>query len=254
MKFVALYLALAVAALGALGLAAQEKPNFSGTWIGIGPQPEIRELTIKQDSSTLSLEGEPGFATRTFKLDGTATEMSAPDGKPLLTKAAWEGNTLVVTIYFPELKQDIRRLTWGIDADGQLVMETAFLGGKPQTPVKQVFKREPESGTEFYLRYRKTALAAKSVDEILAFWSSELLHEFKMEPEDARAGTLDMVKRMERSLGDVRVVRETATATGATLSLESIGPDKIAKSGTIELVKQNGAWKLVEAERWKPKG
>jgi hypothetical protein len=180
--------------------------------------------------------------------------MSAPDGKPLLAKAAWEGNTLVVTIYFPELKQDIRRLTWVIDADGQLVMETAFLGGKPQAPVKQVFKHQPESGTEFYLRYRKTALAAKSVEEILAFWSSELLHEFKMEPEDARAGTLDMVKRMEGSLGDVRVVRETATPTGATLSLEAIGPDKKPRSGTIELVKETGAWKIVEAEQWKPKG
>ncbi len=254
MKLMTLSLVLLVAALGAAGLAAQEKPNFSGTWIGVGPQPEIRELTIKQDSSTLSLEGEPGVAKRTFKLDGTSTEMSAPDGKPLLAKAAWVGNTLVVTIYFPEIKQDIRRLTWVIDADGQLVMETAFLGGKPQAPVKQVFKRGPESGTEFYLRYRRTAIAATSVDEVLAFWSSELLHEFKMEPEDARAGTLDMVKRMEASLGDVRVVQETATPNGATLSLEAIGPDKKPRSGTIELVKENGAWKLVEAEQWKPKG
>ena len=254
MKLATLCLVFVVALFGAAGLAPQEKPNFSGTSIGVGPQPEIRELTIKQDSSTLSLEGEPGVARRTFNLDGTATDMSAPDGKPLLAKAAWEGNTLVVTIYFPELKQDIRRLTWGIDADGQLVMETAFLGGKPQAPVKQVFKRGPESGTEFYLRYRKTAIAAKSVDEILAFWSSELLHEFKMEPEDAKAGTLDMVKRVESSLADLRVVQETATPNGATLSLEAIGPDKKPRSGTIELVKENGAWKLVEAEQWKPKG
>jgi hypothetical protein len=71
----------------------------------------------------------------------TGTEMSAPGGKPLLAKAAWEGNTLVVTIHFPEIKQDIRRLTWVVDADGQLVMETAFLGGKPQAPTKDVFKR-----------------------------------------------------------------------------------------------------------------
>jgi hypothetical protein len=253
MKSVTLSLGFVVALFGAAGLAAQEKPNFSGTWIGVGPQPEIRQLTIQQDSSTLSLEGEPNVPKRTFKLDGTDTEMSAPDGKPLLAKAAWEGNTLVVTIYFPELKQDIRRLTWVIDAEGQLVMETAFVGGKPQAPVKQVFKRQPESGTEFYLRYRKTALAAKSVDEILAFWSSALLHEFKMEPEDARAGTLGMVKRMEGSLGDLRVVQETATPNGATLTLEAIGPDKKAKTGTIELVKENGAWKVVEAEQWKAK-
>ena len=38
MKFVTLCLVLVVAAFGAVGLAAQDKPNFSGTWIGVGPQ------------------------------------------------------------------------------------------------------------------------------------------------------------------------------------------------------------------------
>jgi hypothetical protein len=141
MKFVTLCLVLVVAAFGAVGLAAQDKPNFSGTWIGVGPQQDIRELTIKHDGSTLSLEGLPDVTKRTFKLDGSETEMSAPDGKPLLAKASWEGNKLVVTIHFPELKQDIRRLTWLIDADGQLVIETEFLGDKPEAPLKEVFKR-----------------------------------------------------------------------------------------------------------------
>ena len=141
MKFVTLCLVLVVAAFGAVGLAAQGRPNFSGTWIGVGPQQGIQELTIKHDDSTLSLEGQPDVTKRTFKLDGSETEMSAPDGKPLLAKAAWEGKTLVITIYFPEIKQDIRRVTWMIDAEGQLVMETAFLGGKPEAPSKQVFKR-----------------------------------------------------------------------------------------------------------------
>jgi hypothetical protein len=141
MKFVTLSLVLVVAAFGTVGLAAQAKPNFSGTWIGVGPQQGIRELTIKQDDSTLSLEGQPDVANRTFKLDGSETEMTAPDGKPLLARAAWEGKALVVTIHFPELKQDIRRVTWVIDADGQLVMETEFLGGKPEASSKQVFKR-----------------------------------------------------------------------------------------------------------------
>ena len=141
MKFLTLCLAVVVAAVGAVGLGAQDRPNFSGTWISVGPDQGIRELTITQDASTLSFEGQPDVTKRTFKLDGSETEMSAPDGKPLLAKAVWEGKALVVTIYFPELKQDIRRLTWVIDADGQLVMETAFLGGKPQAPTKQVFKR-----------------------------------------------------------------------------------------------------------------
>jgi hypothetical protein len=106
----------------------------------VGPQP-IRELTITQDDSTLSFEGQPDVAKHTFKLDGSGTEMSAPDGKPLLARAAWEGKTLVVTVHFPEIKQDIRRVTWAMDADGQLLMETAYLGGKPEPPAKQLFKR-----------------------------------------------------------------------------------------------------------------
>jgi len=141
MKFVTLCLVLVVAAFGAVGLVAQDRPNFSGTWIGVGPQQEIRELTIKHDGSTLSVEGQPDVTKHTFKLDGSETEMSAPDGKPLLAKAVWEGKTLVVTIHFPELKQDIRRLTWAIDADGQLVIVTEFLGGKPEAPIKTVYKR-----------------------------------------------------------------------------------------------------------------
>ena len=141
MKFVTLCLVLVVAAFGAVGLPAQDRPNFSGTWIGVGPQQEIRELTIKHGGSTLSFEGQPDVTKHTFKLDGSETEMSAPDGKPLLAKAVWKGKTLVVTIHFPEVKQDIRRLTWAIDADGQLVIETEVLGGKPEAPIKAVYKR-----------------------------------------------------------------------------------------------------------------
>ena len=141
MKFVILCLVLAVAAVGALGSPAQGRPNLSGTWIGVGPEPAIRELIIKQDDSTMSFEGQPNVTKVTLNLDGSETKMNAPDGKPLTAKAVWKGNELVVTVHFPEIKQDIRRVTWRIDADGQLVLETEVLGGKPEAPTKQVFKR-----------------------------------------------------------------------------------------------------------------
>jgi hypothetical protein len=141
MKFVTRCLVLVVASFGLLGFAAQGRPNFSGTWIAADPQQAIRELTIRHDDGTLSLEGQPNVTKTTFKLDGSDTEMSAPDGKPLLARAAWEGTTLMVMVHFPEIKQDIRRLTWALDADGQLVMETAYVGGKPEKPSKAVFKR-----------------------------------------------------------------------------------------------------------------
>ena len=71
MKLATPCLVAVAAVFGAVGLAAQAKPNFSGTWIAVGPQQGIQELTIKHDDSTLSLEGQPDVAKRTFKLDGS---------------------------------------------------------------------------------------------------------------------------------------------------------------------------------------
>jgi hypothetical protein len=141
MKIVTLCLGFVVGAFGAVGLTAQARPNFSGTWVGVAPQQEIRELTVTHDGSVLSFEGKPDVTKRTFVLDGSETEMTGPDGKPLRAKAAWEGSKLVMTIHFPEIKQDIRRQIWAIDARGQLVIETEILGGKPHAPTKEVFKR-----------------------------------------------------------------------------------------------------------------
>jgi len=110
-----------------------------------------------------------------------------------------------------------------------------------------------ETATGFYLRFRQVAVAARSMDEITAFWSTPLLEDFQKEPEPIRAGALAMVKRMENSLTDVHVVKETLTPTGATLTLDAVGPDKKPLSGRVDLVKENGAWKLVEAEQWTPR-
>ena len=146
MKFAARCLIFVVGALGGVALAAQGKPNLSGKWTSVGSQQGLRELSIKQDDSTLAFDGGPDYQA-SFKLDGSETTMSAPDKKPLLLKAAWEGDTLVVTVHDPDTRQDIRRQTWTVDGDGQPVIGTEFLGpdaimsGKPRPPVKEVFTR-----------------------------------------------------------------------------------------------------------------
>jgi hypothetical protein len=51
----------------------------------------------------------------------------------------------------------------------------------------------------------------------------------------------------------VKVTRETLTgspATGATLRLEGTGRDQKTVTGTVYLVKENGAWKLLGPEDW----
>ena len=58
----------------------------------------------------------------------------------------------------------------------------------------------------------------------------------------------DMMKEMDPK--EVKVVKETATPAGATLDLTGIGADKKPVTGTAELVKEAGAWKMVR-ENWK---
>jgi hypothetical protein len=114
--------------------------------------------------------------------------------------------------------------------------------------------RPAESATQFYLRWRTTALNAKSVDEITPFWTADTQHEFDMEPASAKAGTLDMVKRLYRAQTGVTVVKETPTSNGATLSLEGLDADKKPIAATVNVIKEGGAWKIDDAvEQWHPK-
>ena len=54
---------------------------------------------------------------------------------------------------------------------------------------------------------------------------------------------------------DVKVVKETATPDGATLSLEAIDRDKKPLVSSVDIVKESGAWKIAAAvEQRKPKG
>ena len=121
--------------------------------------------------------------------------------------------------------------------------------GDPQT------QTAAETATQFYLRWRSTALNAKSVDEITAFWTAEVRDEFNMEPDSAKADTLPMVKRVFAMQTDVRVVKEIATPSGATLSLEALDRDRKPIVTSVDVARENGAWKMTGAvERWKPKG
>jgi hypothetical protein len=108
----------------------------------------------------------------------------------------------------------------------------------------------PETPTQFYMRYRKAVLNATAMDDVLAFWRTEMVNEFKQAPPDQRAD-LEGVKRIYGMLREVRVTDETVAATGATLSLDALGPEQKHMTGTAYLVKENGQWKLFVQEEWK---
>jgi hypothetical protein len=112
-----------------------------------------------------------------------------------------------------------------------------------------------ETATQFYLRWRRTAVNATSMTEIRPYWTADTVEQFDMEPESAKADTLAMIKRLYAGQTDVKVVKETATPTGATLSLEGKDGDQKSIVSSVDIVKEKGAWKMTAAvEHWTPKG
>jgi hypothetical protein len=116
-------------------------------------------------------------------------------------------------------------------------------------------QRQTETAAQFYMRWRTAALTAKSMDEILPFLTSEMAGEFNMEPESAKADTLPMMKRFYGAQTGVRVVKETPTATGATLTLEGTDANQKPIVSSVDIVKEKGEWKMTGAvEQWNQKG
>lgn len=143
MKLVTFCFAFVVTGIGAAGLVAQNRPDFSGVWIDVATSRQV--LTVKHDGTALTFKVDP-FSDVTVNMDGSQTPMPLPDGNVLLVKGAWDGSTLVVTYYLPEPKQDIRRQTW-TSGDGQLVIVTEFFGPpagrglKPMQAMREAFRR-----------------------------------------------------------------------------------------------------------------
>jgi hypothetical protein len=55
---------------------------------------------------------------------------------------------------------------------------------------------------------------------------------------------------MMSALTNLKIVKETAAGDKATLTAEALDPEKAKTTGTIDMVKEGGAWK-VGKESWK---
>ena len=105
-----------------------------------------------------------------------------------------------------------------------------------------------QTASQFYLAYRAAFDKAKSIDELLPFMAKKNVEQVKATPEAQRAQMFGMIKEMG-ALTNVKIVKEAKSGDGATLSVEARGPDKAKTSGTIEILKEGGAWKLGK-ESW----
>lgn len=150
--------------LGALSLVfaatvaqAQDKPNFAGTWTAVqdpnaptggrggGGGSLGQGATITQDAKTLTVTRttQNGEIKLVYNLDGSESKnmmMGRGGQTEQVSKATWEGNTLVITTNYTMGENAVTRTEkLSLDASGQLVAAVTAPGrggGEPTTTTR----------------------------------------------------------------------------------------------------------------------
>ena len=104
------------------------------------------------------------------------------------------------------------------------------------------------TASEFYMLYRAAFDKATRIEDVLPYMASSHKAEVEQTPADQRAKMFELIKMMNALTG-VKVVKETPTATGATLNVQALDSEKKPTKGTVDMVKENGMWK-VGKESW----
>ena len=139
---------------------AQDKPNFAGSWTLVvdpnAPAPGRggggglgQAATLTQDAKTLTITRttQNGEVKLVFNLDGSESKnmmMGRGGQTEQVSKAAWEGTTLVVTTnYMMGETAATRTQKFSLDASGLLVVATTSpgRGGGEPTTTTQTYKK-----------------------------------------------------------------------------------------------------------------
>jgi hypothetical protein len=129
---------------------------------------------------------------------------------------------------------------------GRLLVVPLLIG---LTALPALAQKPGQTASQFYLSYRTAFDKAKSIDDLKPFMSKETLDQIDATPAAERSKMFEMIKMMGALTG-VKVLKEAPGPKGATLTVEGIDSDKKKATGTVEIVKENGAWKL-GGESWK---
>ena len=113
-----------------------------------------------------------------------------------------------------------------------------------------VSQAQEQTATQFYQAYKAAFTKAKTIDELLPFMTKAKVDEISQLPKADWPKAFEMIKDFY-VFSNEKVVKETATATGATLNVEAIDPDKKKYKATVTLLREGGAWKFSE-EDWSP--
>jgi len=167
---------LAVIAILTVGLAAQEKPDFSGRWVLVTSQQQPdgdvpSELSVHQTVVQTTVRGEPmkpyvsdisigrqfatGLRSETHQIGVIGGNVSGPDtaasqNDPNVHHAVrWEGDTLILeggSHSGPRPRTGVwkeRREAWSLDADGRLRIVLTVSGSSNAAQTITLMYRRP---------------------------------------------------------------------------------------------------------------
>ena len=141
-------------ALAGSVLVAQDKPSFVGTWklpADVQPEPFTPpQMVVVVEGKTMTVTGTSpmGEFKTIYNMDGT--EAKSPiqfngDTIDRVTKAAWDGNKLVMTVVASFNGQAFEtKSVWSLGADGALLIEMTrpdFQGGGAPVTSKTTYKK-----------------------------------------------------------------------------------------------------------------
>ena len=108
-----------------------------------------------------------------------------------------------------------------------------------------------QAASEFYLTYRAAFGKAKAIEDVLPYMSKGVRAQVEATPAADLPKMFEFAKHMATSMTNVKVVKETKTDEGVTLTVEAMdGKDKM--TGEVQVLREDGAWKMGR-ERWSNK-
>ena len=108
-----------------------------------------------------------------------------------------------------------------------------------------------KTGTEFYLAYQAAFAKAKSIDDVSPWLAKEQRDKIAKTPKEDMKMMFGMMKELSSDFTDIKVVKETPTATGADLDVEAVSKSTKSKTtAKVSLVKEGGEWRI-NKESWK---
>ena len=131
-----------------------------------------------------------------------------------------------------------------LESFGVLVLSVLVMAPSPLAA-----QATQKSASAFYLEYRAAFLKAKTPEEVMPYMAARNRQQFEKTPPEARPKMFAMMKAALDGLANVKVVEEETTEDGVTLSVEAIDANKKKRTGTVELIKEGGAWKIAK-ESW----